>query len=271
VFILKSDTLDVAVLDPDADQDRFGARYCTGGYIFQITDARCGPLLTGPTYPESFNWRDGQGIPDSFAQRPLCPPELVGTTALVIGIGLCDMATREVLQYCSWQVERTASAVAMKTTQQWEGFVLSLERTVSVSGRTVRSASRVHNIGARPLPILWFPHPFFPQPSGPELCRVSIPVTMPENPGYTLGSGGYIERRAWPSQDGFYQALDHAATSPVTVLQRHSALGLVAGTTSYTPSLFPIWGNQKTFSWEPFFERTLASGQEARWWIDYDF
>ena len=48
-------------------------------------------------------------------------------------------------------------------------------------------------------------------------------------------------------------------------------VGLVVGTCSYVPGLIPIWGNRKTFSWEPFYERTLAAGQEAAWWIDYDF
>ena len=42
---LRNDSLHVALLDPLADRDRFGVRYCTGGYIFQITDPRHGPLL----------------------------------------------------------------------------------------------------------------------------------------------------------------------------------------------------------------------------------
>ena len=59
--------------------------------------------------------------------------------------------------------------------------------------------------------------------------------------------------------------------APLSVLQKHPVLGLVGGTTSYVPSFFPIWGNQNTFSWEPFFERTLAPNQSTSWWIDYDF
>lgn len=35
---LSSDTLSVSVLDPNSpsDDDKKGARYCTGGYIFQV-------------------------------------------------------------------------------------------------------------------------------------------------------------------------------------------------------------------------------------------
>jgi len=55
------------------------------------------------------------------------------------------------------------------------------------------------------------------------------------------------------------------------VLQKHPVLGLVAGTCSYVPAFLPIRGNRRTFSWEPFFERTKAPGQTTTLWIDYDF
>jgi hypothetical protein len=73
MFSLENHHLSVHVLDPENDRDRFGTRYNTGGYIFQIEDARHGPLLSGPTYPESFNTFDGQGIPDGF-RNPLRMP-----------------------------------------------------------------------------------------------------------------------------------------------------------------------------------------------------
>ena len=80
-----------------------------------------------------------------------------------------------------------------------------------------------------------------------------------------------IARQNWPEKGGFYLALDHELHTPLTVMQKHPVLGLVGATTSYVPAFFPIWGNQNTFSWEPFFERTLAPNQSTSWWIDYDF
>ena len=96
MYTLQNDQLSVDVLDPIADVERFGTRYCTGGYIFQVTDAEKGPLLSGPTYPDSFNTFDGQGIPDAFNQSPLKDAKSSDTQALIIGIGLCDLEKNEV-------------------------------------------------------------------------------------------------------------------------------------------------------------------------------
>src|SRR5262245_49107041 len=91
MYTLTNESLEVSILDPLADQERFGTRYCTGGYIFQIEDRRHGALLSGPTYPDSFNWFDGQGIPDAFNLSPLREPATSDPAALIIGIGVCDL------------------------------------------------------------------------------------------------------------------------------------------------------------------------------------
>lgn len=270
MYMLSNEELEVALLDPVADQARFGPRYCTGGYIFQVTDSRHGPLLTGPTYPESFNWFDGQGIPDAFNLHPLRDPA-APSLALIIGIGVCELEQRRVEEFCSWEVQAGPAAIEFQTAQAFHGYALELRRTVGLAGRTLRSATRLRNTGRQPIPVCWFPHPFYPQPKTPELCRLNAPVAMPDNPGYELGANGFIRRRAWPSQQGFYQALDHGAQAPLVVLQRHPTLGMVAASCSYAPSFFPIWGNRNTFSWEPFLERTVAPGQELAWEIAYDF
>jgi hypothetical protein len=271
MYTLTNDQLQVEMLDPLNDQTHFGTRYCTGGYIFQITDAHHGPLLTGPTYPESFNWFDGQGIPDAFNLQPLREPLAAEPLALIIGVGVCDMQHNQIRELCQWEITPTPTTLHLRTAQAYQGFALELERTVRLSARTVRSTTRLCNTGRRAIPVSWFPHPFFPQPVTPELCCCNIPVSMPDNPGYIVAESGFIARKAWPNQQGYYLALDHAAQSNLVILQRHPTLGLVVGTCSYIPSLFPIWGNQHTFSWEPFFERTLAVGQETTWWIDYTF
>ena len=270
MYALKNENLEVAVLDPVADQERFGTRYCTGGYVFQVTDAGRGPLLSGPTYPDSFNWFDGQGLPEAFNLGPLLDPN-AGSLALIIGIGLCDPRENQVREFCRWEVEQQAAVLRFVTQQDMGGYALELERTVALYQRTVRSRTHLRNTGKRPIRLCWFPHPFFPQPDADELCRINLPVCFPENPGYALSDNGFICRKGWPWEEGYYQALECDSNAPLVVVQKHPKLGLVAATCSYAPTFYPIWGNGNTFSWEPFLERTLAGGQEADWWIDYDF
>jgi hypothetical protein len=272
MFTLANEALSVTLLDPVADQERFGVRYCTGGYIYQVDDPRHGPLLSGPTYPDSFNWFDGQGIPDAFNLSPLGQPTPSNPAQLVIGVGLCDLQDKRVMEFCQWEVQRGHNAIRMSTAHGFQGYALELERTVELHGRTVRAAASLRNTGELPIPLRWFPHPFFPQLDGDDaLCRVNFPVRVSDDTWYTLDASGYIHRRGWPWAEGHFQALDHAAPTNLVIAQRHPALGLVLATCSYAPDFFPIWGNERTFSWEPFLERTVAGGQELRWHIDYDF
>ena len=271
MYRLTNQNLEVTILDPVADRDRLGVRYCTGGYIFQVTDAQLGPLLSGPTYPDSFNWFDGQGIPDAFNLGPLHDPDGADPLALVLGVGVCDLHAREVNTFCTWEVSQEGNAITFRTEHSFHGYDIKLERTVKLTGRTVRSWTRIHNGGATPIPMRWFPHPFYPQPDGDDLIKLNLPVAAIEHEAYSLGDSGFIGRTGWPWDRGHYLPLDFAPESPLVVLQRHPILGLAAAICSYAPTYFPIWGNPNTFSWEPFLERTVGMGQSVTWWIDYEF
>jgi len=282
MLTLDNGQLAVELLDPSADRARFGVRYCTGGYIFQVHDPRVGPLMSGPTYPTSFNWFDGQGIPDAFNLGPL-PSRTQAGHAVVIGIGLCDLNTRTVLDFCDWSITREGHAIRFVTAQALEGRAFTLCRTVSLAGRTVRSTTELANTGRGEVSIRWFPHPFYPQPDSDELVWFNTPLHWVDGPGYRRLDNGFLARaagafsetmadpRAEPKSVGHYLPLDHDAHAPLVLLQRHPLLGLVGAATSYIPSFFPIWGNAITFSWEPFFERSVAPGQTATWSVQYVF
>lgn len=273
MYFLNNHSLQVEVLDPIADRNKFGIRYCTGGYIYQVLDEQHGKLLSGPTYPDSFNWFDGQGIPDAFNWTPLRIPTQDDSEVLIIGVGICDLINKQVNAFCNWQVESQEQQLVFTTEQSFAEYALQLVRSLSLNGRTLRSHTFVTNQGKAFIPISWFPHPFFPQPQvSADLCQFNIPVQLKAgNLGYELAANGFIQRKAQPTQQGFYLPLDLQAQQPLSILQRHDQLGLIGATCSYVPSYLPIWGNQQAFSWEPFFQTIVAPAQTSRWWIDYHF
>jgi hypothetical protein len=271
---IKNDQLTVTLLDPNTDRDRLGARYCAGGYIFQVTDSKLGPLMSGPTYPNDYNVFDGQGIPDAFNLSPLRSVGEASET-LIPGVGICDLdpnyQKNGVKTFSDWTVEIQKDNARMVTQQAYREWSLTLERVVTLMGRTIRSWIKLSNTGRAFIPMRWFPHPFYPH-AGDELIKLNIGVSFGESAGYELQSNGWIARKSWPwAGGGHYQALDHNATERLVIQQRHPLLGTVSATCSYVPDFFPIWGNANTFSWEPFFERQIAPGQSLDWFIDYDF
>lgn len=273
MYELLTDELRVEVLDPVADAALTGPRYCTGGYVFQVHDARHGPLMSGPTYPDDFNWFDGQGIPDSFALEPLRARGVEDGDALLLGVGVCDLEAGTVVERCVWDVAQAPTSLTFRTAHAWGGFACTLERTLTLVGRTLRSVTELINADdGRALPVRWFPHPFFPQPAADELFRTSAAVTLPESEGYRVAEDGSVHRRVLaPGHVGHYQELDHAASGPLTLVHRHDAVGSITMTTSYVPERFVVWGNHYTVSAEPFHVATLAPGAQARWTVTYTF
>jgi hypothetical protein len=273
MYVISSDDLSAHVLDPVADRDRMGPRYCTGGYVFQVEDAS-GPLLSGPTYPESFNWFDGQGIPDSFFRAPLYDPKEPGPQALVPGIGVCDLAARTVLEHCDWTVLERSDHIEFRTVQRWSEYAFELEREVTVAGRVVRSETRVTNTGKPQVPIRWFPHPFYPLPAGPDsdgapLCSLPGPVTVPRRTTYSVGPDGYLRCSDFSALQAVGVRCDERG--PLAVFQRHPTLGLVSARYSFPAGHVLVWGNPNTFSFEPYLEQTVGAGDTLEWSAEYHF
>jgi hypothetical protein len=268
MLYLENGRLKVHVLDPVADRARLGTRYCAAGFVFQVEDFERGghPLLSGPTYPDAYNLHDGQGAPDAF--RPALAEDR-GAAALGIGIGLIDVDANAVLEAAQWRIGRREAAVTFSTRQAFEGWTFDLERTLTLTGRTLRVETRLANTGKRLVPFQWYPHPFWPvNPTG-ECCRFSVPVTLPDNPGYELLPDGFLRTRAAPPAGGWFLWAGTSADRPVQILQRHPLLGLVAAWTDYVPAKLPVWGNARTFSFEPYCERVVNPGTETSWSITY--
>lgn len=263
--------LNLAVLDPAANQSRFGARYCTGGYIFQIIDQRHGDLLSGPTYPYAFNWFDGQGFPDSFRTHLTDPHDQNNPLELGIGIGLVNKADSQVTEYCKWEVTEDRDSLRFVTNQTFLGWSFQLTRELRLQRRTLHSMTHIKSIGSDAVPVFWFPHPFFPHYESGECCKFNIQVNVPEGPGFELLPNGFIGQKSLPwDRRGHFLELGFEQGKNLEALQKHPKLGLVGVTFSYAPAYFPIWGNKNTFSFEPYYKRDVASGEEAEWTVTYD-
>lgn len=131
MFVLQGQGLEADILDPAADMDRLGSRYCSGGYIHQVRDRAKGDLFAGPFYPDPrppvF---DGQGLPEAF-EIPLGAKEAkVGDLVLVLGVGLVRRTSDrkpfhvrnnpEVAERARWDVDfdpQAPSRISMRTRQ----------------------------------------------------------------------------------------------------------------------------------------------------------
>ena len=265
---LRGDALTVSVLSPVEDAHLLGTRYCTGGFVFQIDDDRHGALLAGPTYPDSYNLYDGQGIPDAF--QPHLP--LAGGALLGIGIGRIDPDRNVVTERCEWRVESSGTRLDFSTAQAGDEYAFGLERCVTLTGRTLVSSTRLANTGKLHVPFQWYPHPFFPHYPGGECCRFGAPVAIPDNPGYELAPSGFLRMKGFPwVKRNHFLIVGYPPSTPISLLQRHPLLSLVAARCDYATTRFPVWGNDRTFSFEPYYERVVSPGDEARWSVEYDF
>ena len=77
-----------------------------------------------------------------------------------------------------------------------------------------------------------------------------------------MDEAGWICRAAGAAGEepgmGYLKPTD-SPSGQMMVLQPHPSLGMVAAKISFVPSYFPIWGNSRTFSWEPYLLRRQDS------------
>ena len=73
-------------------------------------------------------------------------------------------------------------------------------------------------------------------------------------------------------QGGYYLPLEYAQDgNSAEIVQNHPKTGRVIVKTDFMPSFLPIWGNDRTFSFEPDFNRQVDPGTRAGWSITYRF
>jgi hypothetical protein len=281
---LQTDTLHLDLIDPNDGKDLtlLGSRYCAGGYIWQVYDAGKRPLLSGPHYPSATPpVFDGQGMPDMF-EAPLGGEDgAIGDLVCVIGVGLVEKSSGivpfhprnnpRVARFCAWDVDNGGDWAIMTAEQSIGTRSITLRREIRLDGNRVASLNTVVNIGKETVNLRWFTHPFFPINNDFACGKISPMASMPDNAGYEISDEGEI--RMIPGylwERGLFQVL----YVPLTKLEftvPHPVVGSVGLKTDYDVVRCAIWGNSRTFSFEPFVQRAIDPGEETSWGINAEF
>lgn len=281
--ILKNTQLKIEIIDPVTDRERLGSRYCHGGYIWQVHDLKLGPLLSGPEYPLANPTPfSGQGLPEVFEITLGQNTVQIGEDVAAIGVGLVtrqsevkpfhvrdNLFAKSVLD---WLIEEFSDRICMTTTQQFGKYSLLLQKTVSIDNRKVTSTTQIKNTGSIDLPIRWFAHPFFPKCKDEVYTKFSVEAFMPENKGFAWNDQKQIvmqQKLDWSK--GCFQLLALPFGYPITITQNHPLLSQVLIECNFALAWMPIWANDRTFSFEPYFHTVLAPNQNVEWSIAYGF
>ena len=271
MYSIASDALTVSILDPAKDQDRFGTRYCTGGYIFEVIDNRTGRnIMTGPTYPYDFHTFHGQGIPDTFNHIPLYLPE--DDMHLILGIGKCDLKKNCIVELCKWGLAlSTDQKSTIFTTRHKEGpYDLSIIRTISVEGTRITSKTRLQNHVNVVVPIEWYPHPFFPPRKDGRFFTVSDKSEFDNPTGYFEFDNGNIRRIFGVDQELSFQPMKPGENPMVAEI--HTDRGYSCRMwTDYMSQFTPIWANNNTCSIEPYLNTVLFGNNSLEWTVTYEY
>ncbi len=277
---VRNSELRIELLDPISERARLGPRFCGGGFIWQVYDSFDQPLLSGPEWPSPapspFN---GQGLPESFRHRTLEGQPLTwqGDRGVALGAGeLCVDASGQVhlATPCSWEINHQPNCIEFSTRHSVGSFQCALVRRVELRGRNVQSRTKLTNLSSsEALYFEWFAHPFFPLVEGMVKAEIAQSATLPENPGFALHDGRLTQKRRFksPADGHMDRGLQLPSARTMQAKLAHPSLEYITFSTSFVPSACVIWGNDRTFSFEPYLTLNLVPGESREWSLDYDF
>lgn len=280
---LGNDSLTLDIVDPHEDADRLGPRFCSGGYVYQVHHRTRGELLAGPEFPAALpSAINGQGMPEVFQHTLFADPAAVPGAKLIIGVGSVENSARgtnidlhfgcRVAVPCVWTIRENAARLHFTTDQQQDVWSVHLEKSIRLEGTTVTSGTRLLNTGTRALPFRWFAHPFFPLRTDGACFALPPAWGMEENEGFIAAEGRMVHRRpgtAW--HRGHFQVLRVPADTGLECQCAHPSAGSVLMQGSFPLARVAIWGNDRTFSLEPFHAASLDTGAAVVWEIRYTF
>jgi hypothetical protein len=299
---LSNDHLTVEILHPVADAAKLGSRYAHGGYVWQVF-SEAGALLSGPAFPAATPpVFDGQGLPEAFRPMPL-----EGNRSAVPGVGtITDEADpepdgsgqvrgKQVVETLQWTISQTASdykhadSIRMESSQPMGGgATLRMAKTVTLDGSTVRCGTEVELVGGTgaACELVWFSHPFFPLTEDGVVCTFGFETQL-EDEGdegsraaprsFHYDTQGQLcmdlcYNWVYAEGGGSFKQLSGVEGHALSAQAYHPLGGSIGCAGSFPLQSMPIWANEKTVSFEPYFTPTIESGAGVtQWEISFDF
>lgn len=270
----------LTMIDPVADRVRLGTRYCHGGYLWQLQDEKGRKLLSGPEFPKPDPTRfNGQGLPEVLRFDDKMSGEWINVDGndegILLGVGTVvgrNEKEPKIGEYCTWQIHDRGDALLYETRVSNNGWGAILEREWTVFGDTLTSRTRVQNTGDKEIKAHWYPHPFFPQPSGAMNFMVQG-ASVPDNPGYVQLEPSVFQMNAsfdW-THPGHFQWFDGYPAKGVDVALEHPVCGSIRMFGDFKVDFHPVWANENTISFEPYSLYTIEPGNEAEWALSFTF
>jgi hypothetical protein len=283
MFLLHNDQLEIQIIDPLKDRKLLGSRYCTGGYIYQVSDLKKGNLFSGPQYPNpDFDVFNGQGAPEVFLLALNQEQCEIGQEVYVLGVGSVTRTSPTtpfhvrdnpvVKEFCIWKIEEKKDYLKMVSKSVFNQWDFVITKIITLNYRTVSSQTIISNKSKENLPIIWFAHPFFPIPENGISCKFSPRIKLVGNEGYFINDEGFFElKKAYNWKKGLYQKIAYNSKRKLSVIQCHPLVGKVSISCDFIPESIAIWANDITFSFEPFYKGNVESCKESVWNISYCF
>lgn len=186
-----------------------------------------------------------------------------------------------------WEITQSASSVAMEASQDIGlDQKLRILKTVDLQGATVRCQTEVELLSTNPggrCELRWFAHPFFPLVEDGRVCTFDFDTALKESDDDASRSFFYDDARQlcmdgtynWKYAEGggSFKQLLGVEGRQLAANAFHPHRGTVGVTGDFELDSMPIWANEKTVSFEPYYTPTLVGGSQSQctWSIAYDF
>ncbi len=283
MLYLQNSDLKISILDPGSsvDIERFGPRFCTGVYVYQVEKKGIGPVLSGPCYPDAIPpVSDGQGLPEVFQPTFLDDSIRDGDPTLIIGVGkvaynhdIHIMREKEsVVNFCDWDVEATDRSILMVTSQQFGQLSFHLIRNALLENGNLIINTTIQNSSDKSFLFRWFAHPFFQLTNQNIECTLDFRGDMTPNAGFSLSADRMIRMKAdcdWKT--GHYQMLENTTDEIFEAKISSMQNPTISMKGNFPLSKVALWANDRTFSIEPFYEKQVMPLEEISWQISYTF